>query len=371
MTAVKNQSQATVNIPAPSDQLFVEGIVHPELWLWDSWVMRRGDDIHLYCLALARHNSDGAPVTVFEFNNYPFHFRHFRSNDEGQSWRDEGAVLSPGNMKDGSDAKNVWSGSVFSLPNEEVLFGYTGIEHRTPAHQFVQTINFATGTQGGPVHFSAHAQSHPVRDRDAIFEAGYYLPDVERIGHNDGEDGGPITAWRDPFVFEDREGTLHALWSAKVGPQEPAVAHAILKRNEASWTADLQAPIRLPDADGYTQAEVPKLCLHEDSGDLFMMISACDRLHEQQPDHEITKSLRLYRAANIAGPWRPAFAEGSTLQGVEHLFGASFLDRSFAGSTFQIIAPHTVKAGRERQLTFAPVKTISIAPSGPTTLTDN
>ena len=349
-----------VNTPAPHPDKFVGEIIHPNLWLWDSWTVRVDSILHLYCLGLARVNSVGEPITVFEFNDYPFHFRHFVSDDNGETWQDHGAVLHPGNLSDGSDSGNVWSGSVHKLASGEILFGYTGIEHKSPTRKFVQTINFAIGGVDGPTIFPSESQSHPVRDREAIIQAGYYLPEEDRIGHNDGEGDGPILAWRDPFIYETDAGVLHAFWSAKVEPRVPAVAYAILEKDGNQWIAKLQAPIRLPDETEYTQAEVPKLCIDKDTGDYLLMISSCNRLHEQQSDKEITKGLRLYRSNTITGPWTSVFEHGSLIHGVDHLFGASFVDREISEKTANLIAPYTVKIGGDRPMTFAPIQTVHL-----------
>ena len=348
-----------VSIPPRYPERFVGAIRHPALWLWDSWVMRADSRLHLYCLALSRVTEDGDPITPAQLNDYGFHYRHFVSGDDGDSWQDHGAVLRPGNLADGSDGGNVWSGGVYPLDDGRVLFGYTGIEHASPDRHFIQSPTFAVGSPDGPTQFPATAQSHPVRDRALITAAGYYLPDAAVIGANDGEEGGPILAWRDPFIFDDG-GTLRAVWSAKLGPREPCVAHAVLRERDGAWTATLQPPIRLPDAADYTQAEVPKLCWDESTESWLMMISACDRLHEQQPDPEVTKGLRLYRALSVAGPWEPAFAHGSVIRGVDHLFGASFADRTVAGDRVRLVAPYTVKIGLERAMSFAPIQTIAL-----------
>ena len=359
MTTAAPALRGGVSVPPPHPERFVGAIRHPDLWLWDSWVMRVGDGLHLYCLALSRVTDDGQSITPDRFNDYGFHYRYFVTSDDGGSWKDKGAVLHPGNLADGSDNGNVWSGGVHPLDDGRVLFGFTGIEHASAGRQFIQSPTFAVGGPGGPTQFPAAAQSHPVRDRALITEAGYYLPEAEVIGSNNGEEDGPILAWRDPFIFDDH-GTLRAVWSAKVGPREPCVAHAVLSEIDGAWTTELQPPIRLPDAADYTQAEVPKLCWDESDGSWLMMISACDRLHEQQPDHEVTKGLRLYRAPSVDGPWESAFPHGSVIRGVDHLFGASFADRTTSGGSVRLIAPYTVKIGLERAMSFAPVQTIAL-----------
>lgn len=356
---MKTRDDDRVVIPAAHPVSFKGKIKHPQLWLWDSWVYRDGNTLNLYCLALARQDRFGNPITPDHFNDHPFHYRRFRSADDGRSWRDEGAVLLPGQMGDSSDAGNVWSGGVHQLSSGKVLFAYTGISHASARRQFVQSIILAEGDASGPSEFPTVAQSHPIRDREPILEAGYYLPEIDDIGSNDGEDGGPILAWRDPHIFEDESGTLHCLWSAKVGPTEPAVAHAILEKQKQTWVTHLQPPIHLPDAQQYTQSEVPKLCLDEASGELLMMISSCDRLSEQQPDSEITKNLRLYRSKRIRGPWTSVFDHGSLVEGLDHHFGASFIDPLARESRVRLVSPYTVKAD-DNAMTFAPIRTVSL-----------
>lgn len=349
----------SVAVPTPHLAPFTDSIHHPDLWLWDSWVMSDDSTLHLYCLALARRTKSGEAIAPADFNDHPFHYRHFTSSDGGTSWSDRGAVLHPGNLSDKGDSGNVWSGSVLDVEEGRVLFGYTGIDHAAPDRRFVQTIILASGTPDGPDTFPAAAQSHPVRDNTAIREAGYYLPEPGVVGHNDGEGDGTILAWRDPFLFKTPDGTLHALWSAKVTERIPAVAHAIVKKEGQHWSLDLQPPIRLPDEHDYTQAEVPKICMDDDTGELVLMISACNRLHEAQPDSEVWKQLRLYRSRDIRGPWRVAFRDTAVIPGTDTLFGASFLDRAVAGGTARVLSPRTAKA--EDPMTFAPVLEIPLS----------
>jgi hypothetical protein len=350
----------TPPLPAPYPDKFVGTIQHPELLLWDSWVMHIDGIDHLYCLALAREDHDGTPITPGQCNDYKFHFRHFESDDRGGSWTDKGAALKPGNIADGNDAGNVWSGGVLPLENGKVLFGFTGIADDSPEHPFVQSINLAIGTVQGPTHYAKQAASHPIRDRNAILDMGYYLPSFEQIGHGDGEENGPITAWRDPYFFREANGDIYAFWSAKLGPRRPAVAwgKVILEADDAQL--ELLPPIVLPDDDEYSQSEVPKICKNLATNTYYMMISACNRIHEKQPDEEIFKQLRLYKSESLAGPWEPYKANSNVLNDMDHLFGASFLDATFTESAVQVIAPHTVKAGHALELTFAPVKTISL-----------
>lgn len=348
----------TAPIPSPSQKVFTGGIDHPDLWLWDSWTMKEPDGgLHLYCLALSKTDSDGRAITPPERNDFTFHVRRFVSADAGWSWRDEGAVMAPGQVGDGADGRNVWSGSVLRLDAARVAFGFTGVRDCGPDRRFLQTICVATGSgPGQPDHMPEDALSCPLRDYDAIVAKGYYLGPRDTLGSNDGEAGGPIMAWRDPYLFETADGELHAVWSAKLSPTVPAIAHARLKRDgDRISLQNLSAPIQLPDASVMTQAEVPKIYQDPSSGDFLLMVSACDRRYEGQPDSELTHFHRLYRSAQLHGPWRAYDAAGSALPGINGLFGASLLDQDISQGRFSVLGPYTENAGPERQLRFSEV----------------
>ena len=201
-----------------------------------------------------------------------------------------------------------------------------------------------------------------MRDYDVIRAAGYYLPAKETLGAHDGEEGGPILAWRDPFILDAGDGRLEVFWSAKIGPARPAVAHATVRQSGSAFQIEtLLPPMTLPDDAAFTQAEVPKVYADAETGNWYLIISACDRLSETQPADEVTKVLRLYRSSSLRGPWKPAFADGvSLIPDTEHLFGASIMQTDFRAGRFSLIAPYTEYAADNRQLTFAPVKTVRL-----------
>lgn len=344
-------------LPPAHRGVFSGGINHPDLWLWDSWTLDDSDGhLHLYCLALAKTHSDGTAITPPQRNDYTFHVRRFTSDDAGHSWSDKGTVMQHGQMRDGADARNVWSGSVLRLDKETVAFGFTGIRDCGTDRRFLQTICIALGASPeAPTQWPDAALSCPFRDYDAIVSAGFYLGPRETLGSNQGEEGGPIMAWRDPFLFKEADGALYAVWSAKLSPTVPAVALARLKREGSTLrVAQLYPPVELPDAQSMTQAEVPKLYRDAASGDYLLMVSACDRRFEGQPDRELTHIHRLYRSAALTGPWRPVSAAGSALPGLEGLFGASLIDIDLAQGVLTVLGPYTENAGPERQLRFAP-----------------
>ena len=354
--------QYPAGIPAPTAQTFTGGIDHPLLWLWDSWTCTDDSGLHLYCLALAKINCQGEAIEPPDRNNYPFHIRHFLSKDEGQSWIDLGSVLEPGAYQEGADARNVWSGSVSVLDDGRYAFGYTGVRELGDKRHFLQTICVSlSATANGPVIAAPKPISCPLRDYDEITNKGYYLGPKARLGDCNGEEGGPIMAWRDPFLFYDNNNVLRAVWAAKSTPTGAAIAQATLTLEDGEITIDeLLPPMHLPDSDQYTQAEVPKIYRDDDSGDYYLLISACNRTYEGQPDSEVNQELRLYRAREPVGPWAPFSTKGSLLPDLNFMFGASIIATDFPNQTITLLGPRTENAGPDHQLKFGPTEVVKL-----------
>lgn len=352
----------TAPIPDALDTVFQGGIRHPLLWLWDSWTMWDNGALHLYCLALSRTGHDGSAIHPPQRNEHGFHVRHFVSTDAGSHWRDLGAVLTPGLAGDGADQRNVWSGSVTRLSDGDIAFGYTGLREMGDDRRFLQTICVGLGSWPGEMDRPpTTAISCPLRDYDMIRDQGYYLAPKSTLGAAAGEEGGPILAWRDPFLMEGKNGDLHAFWSAKTGPIEPAIAHATLVRRGGELVLDkLSQPVKLPDGAAFTQAEVPKVYPDPAGGGYLLLVSACSRMFEGQPDSEVRQEQRLYRAPALTGPWVPAMPGGSLIDGLDTLFGSSIIAMYGDTGKIDIIGPYTENAGGEAQLSFSQKRNVSI-----------
>lgn len=351
-----------VGIPAAHRETFRKGIVHPTLWLWDSWVDAREGRIDLYCLALARSCADGKAIWPGDRNAFPFHVRRFRSNDSGETWIDCGCFFAPTDTGDGSLGRSVWSGSCISLEQGRTLHALTSLRALERSRPFIQALFLAEAED------DAEALSPPpepvlcpLRDFQKIRAAGYYLGTQADLGTSEGEEGGPILAWRDPFLWRDEAAQLHMLWSAKASANEACVGHAVLARDKSgSWTASLQPPIRLPPDEAITQAEVPKLYAASSGEGLYLLISGCNRRRETQPDHEVAKTHNLYRSEALRGPWRPHAVSSELAVGKPFLYGGSFLARVIGPPTARLVAPYTERAEAHLQLTFAEVQMVAL-----------
>ncbi|WP_371397274.1 hypothetical protein [Fretibacter rubidus] len=345
------------------NRCFTNGIVHPDYWLWDSWTTSNGkDEYDFYCLSLSRLNDCGKAIQPSERNSHAFHIRKFRTYDAGTNWSDLGPVLSPSESEDMSYAGNVWSGSAIHLKNGKTLHGFTGIEGVDDNHPFMQSIcfGFSTDTEHEIIPLE-RATLHPRRDYQFIRERGYYLDSIDRLGHKNGEAGGPIMAWRDPFLIKSPDGTLHCLWSAKSTPATPVIAHVILDVSENNVSVrHLMKPILLPDSHEFTQAEVPKVLYSPTTQLYYLMIASCDRLREGQADDEVSKQQRLYVSRTIRGPWEPYRSETSIMPGLKDRFGCSILSSDFQREEVQLMCPVTEQSDEASILSISGPKSVSI-----------
>ncbi len=342
-------------IPPAHSALFENGIRHPDLYLWDAWSYHQDGAFHLYCLAVSRSRPDGGVLQPAERNDYPFHVRHFSSIDEGKNWKDEGCFQTPGQARSGHDARNVWSGSIEPLLHGGKLVAYTGLYEIGAERTFLQNISLAFSGDGYRLdRLQEQPLSCPLRDRQQILNQGYYLDTVENLGHKDGEGGGPIMAWRDPFIFSDRQGLLHLYWSAKSDPCHGVIAHGIIEKTGDGYRLDrLYPPLSLPDGEDFTQAELPKVYCDRDSDSYYLILATCNRQYEGQSDDEVDKRIRIYRSDSLRGPWRACAREGSAIAGLDGLFGMTVLKTDFDRQRLLCIAPYTDAVESDRRLTFA------------------
>lgn len=341
-------------IPPPYHHNFENGIRHPLLHLWDAWSYVEADIMHLYCLAISRLKPDGTQLQPMERNDFPFHIRHFTSENAGSSWKDEGCFLKPEAWSKKFNSYTIWSGSIEVLPDGRKLVAFTALEKVDSNHRFLQNIVLAVSDDGYVIDQVADiALSSPRRDWEKITKKGYYLDVPEKLGSNTGEGGGPILAWRDPFVFLDNNEKINLFWGAKVSPTASALVRAKLKKDGPFYKiTKLFPPVTVPDGNEFTQLELPKV-LHDKEKELYyLIISSCNRLYEGQSDEEVDKGVRVYKSHSIDGPWK---ALGGKILGSENLFGPTVLKTDFKNNRLLCIAPYTDAAENNLSLTFSPV----------------
>lgn len=340
--------------PAHVKPKFENGIRHSSLYLWDAWSYLEADVMHLYCLAISRLKPDGTPLQPIERNSFPFHIRHFTSEDDGKSWTDEGRFLELGKWPEPHHLRTIWSGSVEPMPDGKKMVAFTGVEKVDQEHNFLQNIALAMSSDGYTIDQIADtAISCPRRDWADITRLGYYLDSPEKLGNNEGEEGGPILAWRDPFIFLDKDEKINLFWGGKVSPTESALVRAEIQKNGSQYKiSKLFPPSTMPDGNEFTQLELPKVLFDNEKGWYYLIVSTCNRLYEGQADTEVDKGVRIYKSKSLDGPWE---ALGAKILSVENLFGPTVLKTDFKNNRLLCIAPYTDAAEKNLSLTFSPV----------------
>ncbi|MDW3209512.1 MAG: hypothetical protein R8N23_06590 [Reichenbachiella sp.] len=343
-----------MDVPSPHTHVFENGINHPLLYLWDAWSYIEGDTIHLYCLSVSRIKPDGTPLQPIERNDFPFHIRHFTSKNNGISWKDEGCFLNIDRCAKFFDSRNIWSGSISSLPTGEKLFAFTILEQVDDKHQFLQNIALASSKDGYVVDEILNFElSSPRKDWKKITSKGYYLGKPNLLGSNDGDENGPIMAWRDPFIFLNKNAEVNLFWGGKIAPAKSALVRAELYKKGTSYViSKLHKPMIVPDGNEFTQLELPKVVHDEEGGLFYLMISTCNRIYEGQSDGEVDKGVRMYKSESLDGPW---ISLGKKILGSEHLFGATVLRTDFQNNRLLCVAPYTDAAEDRLSLTFSSV----------------
>lgn len=350
-----------VSIPPPHGRAFSAAILHPDLYLWDSWCGQSGNQLDLYCLALAKSQTDGQSIHPSARNQYPFHIRHFQSVDQGRHWTDKGCFQKPGQAADRHDARNIWSGSVLDIPGKGKLAAYTALQQGDDQHPFIQSL--ATGFVPAGKNFSpGKVLLCPLRDRERILNAGYYLPESASMGSKDGEEGGPILAWRDPYLFKDNKGNLMMAWAAKVSAKQPALGMASLNldANFSCSVKELLPPTQISSGENFSQLEVPKLYFDPLEQRFILIISTTTRQSETQAADEVQMHHRLYTSKSLTGPWHSGGTETPILASLDNLFGLSVVSADYAERMLYCMAPYTEQAGEKLQLSFPPMFRIDL-----------
>ena len=330
--------------------LFKQGIRHQDLWLWDAWSVQRDDVINLFALSVPKVDDDGHSISPEERNDYQFTIIRFESLDRGISWSEASRHRQP-DTNCVYQSANIWSGSVAYL-KDNLVEAFTGIKKGSAERPFVQSIYLADLDDGFNSQSSICLVSSE-RDYEQIVEAGYFLQSKEELGSIRGEEGGCISAWRDPFIFSVRGKTL-MVFAAKSAGTEPAMGLMEVIGDFPEVHARLCPPVTLIDAEEFTQLEVPKIVYVKSLGAFLMLCSTTDRQSECQEGRQVNSLLRLYWAPEIEGPWKPAGTQTSVIAGVELLFGATILEVDEASERLICIAPYTSAADATLALSFAP-----------------
>lgn len=204
-------------------------LAREESWVWDSWYVVDGDQLHAFTLTAPKSLGDS------ELRHVNARVGHSVSTD-GVTWTHLPDALGPSNGN-AFDSQATWTGSIVKSEGRWHMF-FTGIHRDT--REKVQAIGHATSDD--LIHWQR------VQEREVLRADNQYA----LLGNpHDGAEH-----FRDPWVFHD-DNTWHMLVTASDRDGWGTIAHAT-STDLSAWT--LQAP--LVSNSGFRQLEVTQtICI--------------------------------------------------------------------------------------------------------------
>ena len=348
-------------IPPPQQEPFIGAINHPKLWLWNCWTSESFETISLYCMALNRFDSDNAPIDPSKRDQYVHHIRLFTSSDDGDSWIDQGSVLSPNSQFDESDANNLGSGSV-NENGDTILMAYTGFSEVNENGDFLQSICLTHSISRRPNFVvSQEALSNPFRDYKDILVSSYYSSSQIGLAKGEEEIAKQISSWKDPFLFEEENGLLYVFWSVKIGKDTPGIASAVIETSvDGLKLGKLLPPIQLPVSKTNKQFELPKIYRDRRGEMYYCMVSVCNESTNGHRNSNSSKEIHLYRSKELQGTWEPYDGRNAVLNDFPNLYGGCLVSIDFDTGFGRMIAPYSENAGTDLQFSIPKIEPIKI-----------
>jgi beta-fructofuranosidase len=253
----------------------------PDKWIWDFWLVRHGDEHHIFYLQAPR--SLGQPM----LRHRNASIGHAVSHDL-RSWTVLPDALHPG--ADGAwDDLATWTGSAIEHDGRWSML-YTGISRAE--HGLVQRIGLATSDD--LVRWEKHP-ANPILEADSRW---YDLLDPSRWRDQ---------SWRDPWLFRDpADGRFHALITARSRAAAPdgagVVAHA-RSHDLVEW--EVLAP--LTAGGEFAQVEAPQLVRL--NGRYQILVSCLAEDHSRERLQRLGVPGRTgtfaFSASELLGPYSP------------------------------------------------------------------
>ena len=222
----------------------------PRHWVWDFWLADDGARYHMFYLH--------APHAL---GNPDLRHRNARighaTSDDLVSWTDHGQIFETG-PKGSFDDTATWTGSVVKGPDGRWRLFYTGSRFLSPdSNANIETIGVALSDD----LFTWEKQPGPIAKADLAL--------YETLGSSDW----PEEAFRDPWVFEGKNGLWHMLITARANHgatmERGIIGHAT-STDLATW--QLQPALSAING-GFAHLEVPQIV--EVEGTLHLLF-CCD-----------------------------------------------------------------------------------------------
>lgn len=286
--AVENHKKS-VDKPVENDG----GYAPPGRYLWDSWILKDGENYHLFHLDAP---GNVKPEQIHDMARV----RHAVSKDL-INWKDKGSLFE--NAPNGSwDDGATWTGNVYKAENGGYLFFYTGRNQRDGQ---MQRIGLARSKDG---------KSWDRPDVPLLEPDGRWYETTEPS---------PIyKAWRDPCVVKDEKTGKHIMYftaKTKGGDEKYKGCIGIAEADEIDGEYDVKPPVLAPGL--YAQIEVPQIV--QKNGKVYMFFSSAEKDYNPEWAEKVggaQSGLHCFVGESLKGPFKPLNGTGIVTGSKDNLY---------------------------------------------------
>ena len=289
----------------PQDQL----LGRKDTYLWDNWIVRDRVSGNYFRYSLS------APHSVGDNSARHVHARlRVFSSQNGIDWSDEGLILEDG---------LTWSGNAFQGIDGKFYLLHT--RSKVLENDIHQKIALSTSTDG--IHFTPSKtliDPWEKETRSLLESKGYHV----------GTHNGLISAWRDPYMFED---TLYLATKKKKTSGEIVMAIGRLKFPERNFSKKpiILSPMEIPIGPEIRELEVPNMAKLPD-GRYLLSVNLTDRASPSATTEEVNSWVRFYVSDSTEGPWRAASgpsldAQGNLYTPADRVYGFNIMSGAGVG----------------------------------------
>jgi beta-fructofuranosidase len=257
-------------------------------FLWDLWLIKRGDTYHMFYLQADRSTNpelrDKLPTTI----------GHAISKDLTE-WQELPTALRPSPVGTAWDDHALWSGSVVEKDGVYYLY-YTG-KNSLPSNAAAQKICLATSTD--LLTWNKHP-GNPIVEVDKRYydESGLFFKN------------GVIGAWRDPFVFKDPHSEQHFM-TISARDKSLTIQHdacVALAHSDDMVHWEVLPPIFSPGR--YDKIDVTRVIFHNNYYYLFFTTYINSYEPTFSKKHGVYEGLHCYYSKDLRGGYQPVNGNG-------------------------------------------------------------
>ncbi|MBD3252919.1 family 43 glycosylhydrolase [Candidatus Pacearchaeota archaeon] len=255
-------------------------------YVWDLWFIKEKGYYHVFFL---QSNKTKNPE---DRHNNKVSIGHAKSKDLIH-WTSLPTALKPGKKGEWDDL-SLWTGDVYKRNNKYYML-YTGRNHKKNNFR-IQRIGLAISDD--LIHWTKHTDN-PVLEADKRY---YQIT-------NSKNKLGMMTAWRDPYIFEENNKYYAIISARKKSKKKEHNACIAIAESKDLIKWKIKKP--LLHTGVYDSMECPQLIKHKNCYYLFFSVPLMEIFNiNKKKKIEIGKGLHCYYSSKLFGKYKPVNRDG-------------------------------------------------------------